>query len=354
MVVDDSALIREFMRQIILSHPNMELITANDPFQARDKLLREKPDVIILDVEMPKMDGLTFLQKLMNFYPIPVIMFSSITQNGAEATIKALSLGAVDFIAKPTSGLKDNLPHVKAEIIEKIKTAATAKLRKHTDLAQMEVPKKLEIGDVVPLKKGVAPSGGPMVALLGASTGGTEALEQVLINIPADSPPIAVVQHMPEHFTLAFANRLNNKCRIKVTEAVHGQALPPGSCLIAPGGSQHMFLEKSPNGGYMVKLQEAPPVNRHRPSVDVLFRSAVNSAGPSAMAVIMTGMGDDGARGMKDLHDAGAFTVAQDQKTCTVYGMPKMAVQMGGVDKIAPLDGIAGLIMQRWQQARRG
>ncbi len=348
MVVDDSALVREFMRSAIQPRDDMTIITANDPYQARDYILKDRPDVIILDIELPKMDGLTFLQKLMGFAPLPVIMFSSLTKRGAEATMKALSLGAVDFMAKPVSNMKDGLSAMQEELIEKIKSVAFVKVAKKKPLA-LSVPRKVDVSQVVQLKTPPRP-GGPFVALLGASTGGTEALERVLLRLPATCPPIAIVQHMPEHFTLAFANRLNGKCQMKVAEASDGQLLGEGTCLIAPGGARHMLLEKGAEG-YKVRLQEAPPVNRHRPSVDVLFRSAVNSAGPNAMAIIMTGMGDDGARGMKDLHDAGAYTLAQDEKTCTVYGMPKMAVQMGGVEKIVALDDIAPAIMQQWQKA---
>lgn len=351
LLVDDSALVREFIRQVIQPHPQIELMIARDPYQARDLILKDKPDVIILDIEMPKMDGLTFLKKLMGFTPIPVIMFSTHTRHGAETTMKALALGAVDFIAKPSSNIKENLAAIKDELIEKIENASKIKVSKRKE-AFLEVPARLDVSQVVKLHKTPPRAGGGgFVVLLGASTGGTEALERVLTKLPADSPPIAVVQHMPAHFTLAFAMRLDSKCAIHVAEAVDGQRLIPGLCLVAPGGSRHMLLEKAPGGGYMVRLQEAPPVNRHRPSVDVLFRSAVNSAGPNAMAVIMTGMGDDGARAMKDLHDVGAVTVAQDEKTSIVYGMPKMAVQMGGVDKIAPLNEIAPLVMQHWHKA---
>lgn len=351
LVIDDSAMIREFLRQTLEAQPDMEVLTAADPYAGRDKFMRHKPHVITLDIEMPRMDGLTFLQKLMAAYPTPVVMFSSLTQKGAEATMRALQLGAVDFVAKPTQNLADALPSLAQEIVEKVRGAAGARVRRpKVSVESLEVPKKIEVDQVVALTKSPPRSGGPLVMVIGASTGGTVALEQVLCRLPADSPPIAVVQHMPEHFTLAFANRLNERSQITIAEGSDGRPLPPGTCLIAPGG-KHMLLEKGA-GGYLVRVKDGPPVNRHKPSVDVLFRSAVGSAGPNAVAVIMTGMGDDGARGMKDLHDCGSFTVAQNEETCTVYGMPKMAVQLGGVDRILPLERIAPLIVGLWNEAQ--
>ena len=352
MVVDDSALVREFMRQLISAQSDMEVVTASDPYMARDKMLKEMPDVIILDVEMPKMDGLTFLQKVMNFRPIPVIMFSSVTRHGAEEAINAMSMGAVDVVAKPTQNIKVELNNLKDDLLNKIRAVAGKKVQKKTNPTAMQVTSKVDIDQLLPLKIPLR-SKGPLVVLMGASTGGTDALEKVLLNLPANCPPIAIVQHMPENLTLAFANRLNSKCQMNVFEAVDGQQLPPGTCLIAPGGARHMFLEKDKStGGYLVRLKEGPPVNRHRPSVDVLFRSGANSAGGNALAIIMTGMGDDGAQGVKDLHDAGAMTVAQNEQTCVVYGMPKMAVQKGGVDRVVPLNDIAGVIKEQWIHAR--
>ncbi|MBI5524372.1 MAG: chemotaxis response regulator protein-glutamate methylesterase [Desulfarculus sp.] len=351
LVVDDSALIREFLRSTLATQPDMRVATAADPYLARDKILRERPDVITLDIEMPRMDGLTFLHKLMAAYPTPVVMFSSRTQSGAEATMKALALGAVDFVAKPALNLREKLPALASEIVEKVRAAAGAQVRRHQVSPEaLRVPDKIEVDQVVALTKSPPRPGGPQVVLMGASTGGTVALEQVLCRLPADSPPIAVVQHMPEHFTLAFANRLNDRAQINIAEAKDGLLLSPGHCLIAAGG-RHLLLERGA-GGYVARVKDGPPVNRHKPSVDVLFRSAVGAAGPNAVAVIMTGMGDDGAKGMKDLHDAGALTIAQNEETCTVYGMPKMAVQMGAADRVVPLERIAPLLMGLWAESR--
>jgi two-component system chemotaxis response regulator CheB len=351
LVVDDSAMIREFLRSTLDAEADLQVVAvAGDPYQARDKFMKERPDVITLDIEMPKMDGLTFLQKLMAAHPTPVVMFSSLTQAGAEATIKALEIGAVDFVAKPTSNLREQLPDLSREIVDKVRAAAKAKVRRgRLSPESMQVPQKIEVDRVVQLTKAPPRPGGPMVVVIGASTGGTVALEQVLCRLPADSPPIAVVQHMPEHFTLAFANRLNEKGNIKIYEGRDGQPLGLGECLIAPGG-KHMFLDRGA-GGYFVRVKDGLPVNRHKPSVDVLFRSAVGSAGPNAVAVIMTGMGDDGARGMKDLHDVGALTIGQSEETCTVYGMPKMAAQLGAVERVVPLDRIAPLLVGLWHEA---
>jgi two-component system chemotaxis response regulator CheB len=349
LIVDDSALVREFLRRIISAQRDMEVVaSAPDAFVARDKYLKTRPDVIVLDVEMPRMDGLTFLKKLMASHPTPVVMFSNRTQRGAEATLEALHLGAVDFLAKPAGG--QTLEDAADELVAKIRAAAGAKLR-HQRTSQpqsLSVPQKVEVDQVVALTKTPPRPGGPMVVLLGASTGGTVALERVLTRLPADSPPIAIVQHMPENFTQPFADRLNQQAKITVSEARDLQPLPPGHALIAPGGL-HMLLERN-GSGYRVRVKQGPPVNRHRPSVDVLFRSGVNSAGPNTVAVIMTGMGDDGAKGMKDLHDSGALTIAQSEETCTVYGMPKVAVQMGAVDRSLDLDRIAPLIIGLWSQ----
>ncbi len=350
LVVDDSAIIREFLRSVLEAEPDIHVVaTAADAFLARDKFLRYRPDVVTLDIEMPRMNGLDFLKKLMAAHPTPVVMFSSQTQHGAEATIQALALGAVDFIPKPQHNLRENLDSLGNLIVNKVRIAANAKvtLRRPVGAKISEVPPKFTVGQVVPLAAAPPRKGGPMVVLIGASTGGTVALEEVLCALPADSPPIAVVQHMPENFTDAFAKRLDQRSLITIQEARNGQPLPPGVCLIAPGG-KHMLLENSPKG-YYVTVKDGPPVNRHKPSVDVLFRSGVNSAGPNALAIIMTGMGDDGARALNELRQAGAYTIAQNKETCVVYGMPRAAVEIGAAEKIAPLEHIAPLIINMWQ-----
>jgi two-component system chemotaxis response regulator CheB len=352
MIVDDSAMVREFVRETLAATPDLELTAAAaDPYLARDKMKRLRPDVIILDVEMPRMDGITFLQKLMAARPTPVVMFSSRTQAGAETTLKALELGAVDFVAKPTRGLADRLPETAAQLVDKVRGAARAKVRrKGPSPGELAVPQRVEVDQVVRLAKAPPRPGGPMVVLMGASTGGTVALERVLTRMPADSPPIAVVQHMPQHFTDAFARRLDERSQMAISEARDKQTLSPGQAVIAPGG-RHLLLERS-GGGYWAHITEGPPVNRHRPSVDVLFRSGVNSAGPNAVAVLLTGMGDDGARGMSDLHQAGAFTIAQNEETSTVYGMPKAAVERGAADRVVPIDSVAPLLVGLWTKGR--
>lgn len=345
LVVDDSAMIREFVRSVLEKEPGISVVaTAANPYFARDKFLKMKPDVITLDIEMPRMDGLSFLEKLMASRPTPVVMFSTHTLKGAEATFKALNLGAVDYLAKPQTGLTEKLPELGRELVRKVMSAAGARVqRTRLSTQQMEVPKRVEVEEVLALTKPPPKGTGPAVVVIGASTGGTVALERILSRLPADSSPIAVVQHMPEKFTAAFAARLDKLCALDVSEGTDLQPLESGQAIIAPGG-RHMMLERS-GGRYRVRLSDSPPVNRHRPSVDVLFRSSVGSAGPSAMAVILTGMGNDGAQGMKDLHDAGSFTVAQNEETCTVYGMPRAAVELGAADRVLSLDRIAPLII---------
>ena len=347
LVVDDSAMMREFLRKTLEAEPDIMVVgTAQDPYFARDKFLQHRPDVITLDIEMPRMDGLTFLEKLIAAHPTPVVMISTRTQKGAEETIKALSLGAVDFVSKPTQNLSSGLNDLAEEIVSKVRTAAGVTIRKarvKKDPTTLSVPQRVEVEQVVKLTKAPPRSGGARIILMGASTGGTVALEAVLTRLPDNLPPIAIVQHMPEHFTGAFASRLNQLCRLQVVEASDGLPLKSGMCAIAPGG-KHMFLKRGP-AGYAASIKDGPPVNRHKPSVDVLFRSAVGAAGPNSVAVIMTGMGDDGAKGMKDLHDAGAFTVAQDEESCTVYGMPKAAMMLGAVDRSLALDKIAPLLI---------
>ena len=351
MVVDDSAMIREFLRSILSTTPDIEVVaTANDPYFARDEFIKHRPDVIILDVEMPRMDGLTFLKKLMAAHPTPVVMFSTYTQAGAQATLTALALGAVDFVAKPTLRIGEGLAAISDEITEKVRNAAQARVGKPAPPAEKAASLQGK-GEqaVASLGRQTTVSEG-MVLLLGASTGGTVALERVLGNLPEDSPPIAVVQHMPLNFTQAFAQRLDSLCAISVSEAVDFQPLARGQAAIAPGG-KHLLLERGPEG-YFVRVKEGPTVNQHKPSVDVLFRSAVNSAGREAVAVLMTGMGKDGAKGLLELRKAGGLTLAQDEATSTIFGMPRAAIDMGAVEKVVSLDQIAPLVNNLWRQGK--
>ncbi len=350
LIIDDSALVREFLKETFEADPDLMVVgTASDPYFAREKVVKFRPDVITLDIEMPRMDGLTFLGKLMDAYPTPVVMFSSHTASGAKATLDALALGAVDFVTKPKSGLASSLPSLKEELLEKVKAAAGVRVSKLKDHARLEkLPEGVMAGDEVVSTLVYRPKvskarGDEKVVVLGASTGGTVAIENVLVTLPAESPPLAIVQHMPVHFTKAFADRLDAHCQVSVQEAQNGQRLNQGLVLIAPGG-KHMLLQHD-RSGYFVEVREGPLVNRHRPSVDVLFRSAVHSAGPNALAILMTGMGNDGAAGLFELKNAGAKTIAQDEVTSVVYGMPKAAVDMGAVDLILPLGKIARAIL---------
>ena len=343
LIIDDSALVRKLLTEILSSDPQIEVIgSAPDPIIAVRKIQTLKPDVITLDIEMPKMDGLTFLGKLMKMNPMPVLMFSSLTQQGAEATMKALSLGAIDFVTKPKIKLSENMDDLRSEITAKVKAAATAKLKKAIAPALM-VPPKYGVDEVLAISKTTPVRDGEKVLVIGASTGGTVAIEQILNKLPGDAPPTLIVQHMPPLFTRSFAQRINELTEMEVAEAKDGDRLRQGTALIAPGG-QHMILNKGPKGNY-VTVKDGPPVNRHKPSVDVLFRSAANTLGKNAIGIIFTGMGDDGAKGLKEMKNAGAFTIAQDEDTCVVFGMPKVAIEMGGVEKILPLGSIARFVM---------
>jgi two-component system, chemotaxis family, protein-glutamate methylesterase/glutaminase len=340
LIVDDSALVRQVMQDILTSDPHIEVMAAvPDPFAAAEKIREEVPDVITLDIEMPRMDGLTFLEKIMTQHPIPVVICSSLAENRSETALKALEYGAVEIIQKPRLGMKQFLEESKVSICDAVKAASAAKLKLRSKIRTIEP--KLS-ADVVIEK----PNGRAMiqttdkVVVVGASTGGTEALKVFLEAFPPDGPPIAVVQHMPEHFTSGFARRLDSLCRISVKEAENNDTLMPGRALIAPG-NRHLLLKRS-GARYYVELRDGPLVSRHRPSVDVLFRSAARYAGRNAVGVIMTGMGDDGARGMMEMKTAGAFTIAQDEQTCVVFGMPHEAIRIGAVDKTLPLEKIAG------------
>jgi len=337
LVVDDSALLRQVLSTIINDDPGMEVIaTASDPYVAASKIASQVPDVITLDVEMPKMDGLTFLKKIMSQKPIPVVICSSLTEKGSDTALRALEYGAIDIITKPKLGQKQYFEESKVNICDIIKAAAEAKVHKLKPLTEIQVTPKLS-ADVI-LQKSQHTSmikTTETVVAVGASTGGTEALRVFLEKFPMDSPGILIVQHMPENFTKAFAKRLDTTCKISVKEAEDGDTVLRGRALIAPG-NMHMLLKRS-GAKYFVELKSGPLVSRHRPSVDVLFRSTARYAGGNAIGVIMTGMGDDGAKGMLEMKEVGAYTIAQNEETCVVYGMPNEAVKLGGVESVVPL-----------------
>lgn len=347
LIIDDSASVRQTLAAVLSADPDIEVMgVATDPFMAARKIREEIPDVITLDVEMPQMDGITFLRKLMAQHPIPVVMCSSLTESGSETLMQALEAGAVDIILKPKIGAADHLAESAEQICTVVKGAARARVGKlrASRLAEGSVTTKLTADAMLPPPKvGAMAKTTEMVVCVGASTGGTEALRELLEALPANSPGLVIVQHMPEKFTAAFAKRLNGLCEVEVKEAADGDPVLRGHVLIAPG-DRHMLLERR-GARYEVSVRSGPLVSRHRPSVDVLFRSAARSAGGNAMGVIMTGMGDDGARGMNEMHQAGAYTVAQDEATSVVFGMPKEAIAHGGVDKIVPLDQIAREIL---------
>lgn len=347
LIVDDSAVVRQSLSQIIASDPMLEVLgTAPDPFYAAKKIAEEVPDVITLDVEMPRMDGLTFLKKIMSQHPIPVVIISSLTEAGTQTGIRALEYGALEIITKPQMNTKQFIEESQIRICDAIKAAANSKIRRRKVTDVPEIQPKLS-ADVI-LSPLVSANSmlktTEIVIAVGASTGGTEALTTFLQALPISCPGVIIVQHMPEKFTKSFANRLNEICKITVEEAKNGDAVLPGHALIAPG-NYHTLLKRS-GARYFVEVQEGPLVNRHRPSVDVLFRSTAKYAGANAIGVIMTGMGDDGARGMLEMKNAGAKTIAQDENSCIVFGMPKEAIKLGAVDKILPLENIAPFILK--------
>ena len=348
LIVDDSAVVRQVVAGVLGADARIEVVGAvADPMLAIAHMQRAWPDVVVLDIEMPKMDGITFLRKIMAERPLPVIICSTLTKAGARITIDALAAGAVATIQKPKMGLKSFLIDASEDLVSAVLTAARANISALGRRPAAARPiDKLTADAVLPAGVATSPASatsGRIVAI-GTSTGGTQALEVVLSALPASAPPIVVVQHMPEKFTTAFAERLDSVCRIRVQEARHGMLVAGGLALIAPGG-KHMLLKRQ-GDRWSVDVIDGPLVNRHRPSVDVLFRSAARFAGPAALGVIMTGMGDDGAAGMAEMRAAGARTLAQDEASCVVYGMPKEAVRRGGVERSVPLDAIAREIMR--------
>ena len=350
MIVDDSAVVRQTLKDVLESDPGIEVIAvAADPIFALKRMESERPDVIITDVEMPRMDGLTFLKAIMEKDPIPVVVCSSKTEEGSGNAIRALEYGAVEIIQKPKLGTKQFLEESRMRICDAVKAAEMSKGRLgklKARPAAPEVSPKLTADVMLPKPDGAAiVETTEKVIVVGASTGGTEALREFLEAFPEDAPGIVIVQHMPEHFTEAFAKRLDGLCRINVKEAVDNDSVIRGRALIAPG-NRHSLLKRS-GARYYVEVKEGPLVCRHKPSVDVLFRSAARYAGKNAIGVIMTGMGDDGSRGMREMHDSGAYTIAQDEATCVVFGMPNEAIKLGGVDIVLDLGTIAQEVQRR-------
>jgi two-component system chemotaxis response regulator CheB len=344
LIVDDSAVVRQTLQEILSRDPAIEVMgTASDPFVAAERMSVEAPDVITLDIEMPRMDGLTFLQKIMREHPLPVVICSSLAESGAQSTLKALEYGAVDIIAKPRLGTKQFLEESSTLLCQAVKAAAVSRLRAPSPVSRVEP--KLSADAILPRSTGAMLETTEKVIVVGASTGGTEALRALLEVLPPDAPGIVIVQHMPEVFTRAFANRLDGLCQISVKEAESNDTVLRGRALIAPG-NRHMLLKRS-GARYYVEIKEGPLVNRHRPSVDVLFRSAARYAGRNAVGVILTGMGDDGAQGMLEMKQAGAATIAQDEATCVVFGMPNEAIKRGAADQVLPLPSIAGTMLAR-------
>lgn len=353
LVIDDSALIRKLLTELLNKDPQIEVLdSAADPFIAREKIKKHHPDVLTLDVEMPKMDGITFLRNLMRLRPMPVIMVSTMTEQGAEVTLEALELGAVDFVTKPKIDVVESMDDYAAEIIAKVKTAAKAKVRSIEDRPKADkVEPKLSADAILEKKEGGKShlKTTEKIIAIGASTGGTEAIREVLEHMPANSPGIVITQHIPAAFSSSFAKRMNTISALTVVEASDGDQIIPGHAFIAPG-DRHLMVERS-GARYYCRLNDGPPVNRHIPSVDVLFRSVAQNVGPNAIAVMLTGMGDDGAKGMLEMKNNGAPSIAQDEKTSVVWGMPGEAVKIGAVDTQLPLEKIAGKLISL---ARKG
>ena len=353
LVVDDSALVRGLLAEIINRQPDMACVgAASDPLVAREMIRKLNPDVITLDVEMPRMDGIDFLGKLMRLRPMPVVMVSTLTEHGASVTLRALELGAVDFVAKPKLGVADGLRRLAEDITDKLRCAARARVRRlpgaSASATTSALPSLQELGVVGPL-------GNERLIFIGASTGGTEATRELLVQLPADAPAVLVTQHMPPGFTRSYAARLDSQCRIRVKEAEDGERLLLGHAYVAPGGL-HLSVARS-GSHYLARVRDGDPVNRHKPSVEILFDSAARIVGPHALGVMLTGMGNDGARAMKAMRDAGSWNICQDEASCVVFGMPREAISHGAAHEVLPLSRIAPALLERLrsgqlQQAR--
>lgn len=348
LVVDDSALVRSLLAEIINRQPDMECVgSANDPLIAREMIRELNPDVITLDIEMPRMDGIDFLGRLMRLRPMPVLMISTLTERGAEVTMKALELGAVDFVAKPRIGVADGLSELSTQIVEKVRIAAAAHIKR-----SLAAPAAVGPGMPVPVRAAVTSIGRvstEKLICIGASTGGTEAIKEILTRMPADSPGIVITQHMPPGFTTSFAARLNSLCQITVKEAVHGERILPGHAYIAPGGKQ--FRVDRSGANYVAAVEDGELVNRHKPSVEVLFKSAAHVVGRNAFGVMLTGMGNDGAKAMREMKDAGSYNFVQDEASCIVFGMPREAILHGAADEVLPLNAIAPALIAKLSSA---
>lgn len=348
LVVDDSALVRSLLAEIINRQPDMECVgSANDPLIAREMIRELNPDVITLDIEMPRMDGIDFLGRLMRLRPMPVLMISTLTERGAEVTMKALELGAVDFVAKPRIGVADGLSELSTQIVEKVRIAAAAHIKR-----SLVAPAAVGPGMPVPVRAAVTSIGRvstEKLICIGASTGGTEAIKEILTRMPADSPGIVITQHMPPGFTTSFAARLNSLCQITVKEAAHGERILPGHAYIAPGGKQ--FRVDRSGANYVAVVEDGELVNRHKPSVEVLFKSAAHVVGRNAFGVMLTGMGNDGAKAMREMKDAGSYNFVQDEASCIVFGMPREAILHGAADEVLPLNAIAPALIAKLSSA---
>jgi len=346
VVVDDSALVRSLLAEIINRQPDMACVgAASDPLVAREMIRELDPDVITLDVEMPKMDGIEFLGRLMRLRPMPVVMISTLTERGADVTMRALELGAVDFVAKPKLGLADGLAQLATQIVEKIRIASAARVRRKDPVGSTPIPAQVSPAKASPSLKTTISIASKKVVFIGASTGGTEAIREILTRMPAESPPILITQHMPSGFTRSFASRLDSLCEITVKEAVNGEAIQQGHAYIAPGGKQ--FYLSRVGGRLEAVVDDSELVNRHKPSVEVLFRSAKAQLGDNAIGVMLTGMGNDGAKALKEMKDAGSYNIVQDEATSVVFGMPREAISLGAASEVLPITQIAAALIAR-------